>query len=538
MHVRRPLKIAVLFALAFTVAWAATAQTDRSAPDIITINKFEDEGLQRSHVMEVMSYLTDVYGPRLTNSPNIREAADYAIKTLGSWGMANIHEEPWGPFGRGWSNELIQANEIAPRHFPLIVYPKAWTPGTSGPVTAEVVYAKIEKDEDFKAFRGKLRGKFVMTAPMRAVEAHFDAPGHRYTDEELTEIAQPRATRPPPDKAAVDRARAQREFGQKLLKFLTEEGAAAWLEPSPHDGGTILAQSGATADPKDPPVLPRVAVAIEHYGRIMRTLERNVPVTLQINIASKFYDDNLNSFNIIAEIPGTDKADEIVMLGAHFDSWDSGTGATDNGAGSAVMMEAMRILKASGMKMRRTVRLALWTGEEEGLLGSRAYVKEHFADREKMKLKDEHAKISGYFNVDNGTGKIRGVYLQENGAVAPIFSQWMAPLRDLGVTTLTMRNTGGTDHLNFDAVGIPGFQFIQDPMDYATRTHHTNMDTYERLQPDDLAQAALVEAIFVYNAAMRDQMLPRKPLPHPELEPMRSEPLKNVMPGVVVPEEK
>ena len=286
-----------------------------------------------------------MYGPRLTNSPNIREAADYAVKMLGSWGLANIHEEPWGPFGRGWSNELIQANEIAPRHFPLIAYPKAWTSGTSGPVTADVLYAKIEKDDDFKAYRGKLKGKFVMTAPMRAVEAHFDAPGHRYTDEELIELTQPRPPRPPPDKAALDRARAQREFGQKLLKFLTDEGAAAWLEPSPHDGGTILVQAGSTADPKDPPVLPRVAVAIEHYGRILRTLEKNVPVTLQINIASRFYDDNLNSFNIIAEIPGTDKADEVVMLGAHFDSWDSGAGATDNGAGSAVMMEAIRILK-------------------------------------------------------------------------------------------------------------------------------------------------------------------------------------------------
>ena len=513
MKVRKSSKFVVPFALALVLAVTATAQTSWPPADTAAINKFEDEGLQHSHIMEVMSYLTDVYGPRLTNSPNIREAAGYAIKTLGAWGLANVGEEPWGPFGRGWSNELLQANEIAPRHFPLIAYPKAWTPGTSGPVTAEVVYAKIEKDEDFKGFRGKLRGKFVMTAPMRAVEAHFDAPGHRYTDEELTELAQPRPERPPPDKAALDRFRAQREFNQKLVKFLTEEGAAAWIEPSPHDGGTMLVQSGGPWDPKEPQVLPRVAVAIEHYGRILRTLEKNVPVTLQINIANKFYDDNLDSFNIIAEIPGVDKADEIVMLGAHFDSWDSATGATDNAAGSAVMMEAMRILEVSGLKMRRTVRLALWTGEEEGLFGSRAYVKDHFADREGMKLKPGHAKLSAYYNVDNGTGKIRGIYLQGNEAVRPIFEKWMEPFKSMGMTTLSVRGTGGTDHVSFDEVGLPGFQFIQDPIEYETRTHHTNMDVYERIQEADMKQMAVIIASFAYMTSNAEQPLPRKPLP-------------------------
>ena len=328
-----------------------------------------------------MGYLTDVYGPRLTNSPNIREAADYAVKTLSAWGLANVHEETWGPFGRGWSNELFEANEIAPRHFPLIAYPKAWTPGTNGPVTADAIYAKIEKEEDFASYRGKLRGMFVLTAPMRAVEAQFDAPAHRFTDQELADLAQPRPPQPPPDKDARDRLRKQQEFNEKLVKFLTDEGAAAWLEPSPHDGGTMTVMAEARAIRRIRRCSPRVAVDIEHYGRIFRTLEKNIPVTLRINIANKFYDDNLDSFNIVAEIPGTDKADEVVMLGAHFDSWASGTGATDNAAGSAVMMEAMRILKACNVKMRRTVRLALWTGEEEGLLGSRAYVSEHFADR-------------------------------------------------------------------------------------------------------------------------------------------------------------
>jgi carboxypeptidase Q len=511
--VHKSAKFAVVLALLFAVAWAATAQTDWSTPDASAVGKFEEEGLQHSHVMEVMSYLSDVYGPRLTNSPNIREAGDYAVKTLGSWGLANVHEEPWGPFGRGWSNEVFEANEIAPRHFPLIAYPKAWTSGTGGSITAEAVYAKIEKDEDFEAFHGKLKGKFVLTAPLRAVEAQFDAPGHRYTDQELADLAQPRAPQPPPDPAIRTRFLAQQQFNQKLLKFLTDDGAAAWLEPSPHDGGTITVMGGGSRDLKDALVLPRIAVAIEQYGRIFRTLEKHIPVTLAVNIINKFYDENLDSFNVVAEIPGTDKAEEVVMLGAHFDSWDSGTGATDNAAGSAVMMEAIRILKVSGLKTRRTVRFALWTGEEEGLLGSRAYVKEHFGDRQSMELKPDHAKVSAYFNVDNGTGKIRGVYLQGNEAVRPVFEKWMEPFKSMGMTTLSARGTGGTDHVSFDEVGLPGFQFIQDPIEYDSRTHHTNMDVYERIQEADLKQMAVIVASFVYMTANANELLPRKPLP-------------------------
>jgi len=513
LSVYRSVKCAVLLALLLTAGRIAFAQSDWSAPDPGAVSKIEDEGLQRSHIMEVMSYLTDVYGPRLTNSPNIREAAEYAVKTLLSWGLANVHEESWGPFGRGWSNELFEANEIAPRHFPLIAYPKAWTSGTSGQVTAEAVYARIEKDEDFDAFRGKLKGKFVMTAPLRPVEAQFEALAHRLTDKELEDMAQPRPVQAPPDAAARARALVQQQFNQKLQKFLTDEGAAAWLEPSAHDGGTITVLSGGSRDPKDPLVLPRVAVAIEDYGRIFRTLQKHVPVTLSVNISNKFYEDNLDSFNIIAEIPGGDKAEQVVMLGAHFDSWDSGTGATDNAAGSAVMMEAMRILKASGLKTRRTVRLALWTGEEEGLLGSRAYVKEHFGDRQGLEFKPDHAKLSAYFNVDNGTGKIRGVYLQGNEEARPIFDKWMEPFKSMGMTTLSIRSTGGTDHVSFDEVGLPGFQFIQDPMEYETRTHHTNMDVYERIQEADMKQMAVIVATFAYMTANANEELPRKPPP-------------------------
>ena len=510
---QRVAKIATVATLCLGFTWTPAARPGWPEPDTAAIHKFEDEGLQHSRVMEILGYLTDVYGARLTNSPNLREAAGYAMKTLSSWGVSNVHEEPWGPFGRGWSNDLIEANEMAPRHFPLIAYAKPWTPGTDGAITAEVIYARIEKDADFEAFRGNLKDKFVMTAPLRAVEAHFEAQAHRYTDQELADLLSPSPEHPPVDVAARERLFEQRQFNLKLLKFLTEQGAAAWLEPSTHDGGTVTVMDGGPRDPKEPMVLPRVAVAVEQYNRIARTLLKNIPVTLRINIASRFYDDNLDSFNIIGEIPGTDKENEVVMLGAHFDSWDSGTGATDNGAGSAVMMEAMRILKASGLKMRRTVRLALWTGEEEGLLGSRAYVKQHFADRQTMQLKPEDAQLDGYFNVDNGTGKIRGIYLQGNDALIPIFGAWMDPLKSMGMTTLSIRGTGGTDHVSFDEVGLPGFQFIQDPIEYETRTHHTNMDVYDRLQEADLKQMAVIVASFVYMTANAEQELPRKPLP-------------------------
>jgi carboxypeptidase Q len=511
--IRAVVKFVAVVALGVSLAWAAAARPDWATPDPAAISKFEEESAQRSRVLEVESYLADVYGPRLTNSPNMREAGDYAIQALTNWGLANVHKETWGPFGRGWSNELFEANEIAPRHFPLIAYPKAWTPGTNGPVTAEAVYAKIEKEEDFGAFRGRLRGKFVLAVRPRPVEAQFEALGHRFTDEELAAMAQPRPPQPSLDKAARDRFRKQQEFNEKLLRFLTDEGAAASLEPSSHDGGTVTVMSGGSPDSKQPPMLPRVAVDIEHYGRIFRTLEKNIPVTLQINIVNKFYDDDLDSFNIVAEIPGADQPDEVVMIGAHLDSWAAGTGATDNAAGCAVVMEAMRILKMSGLKTRRTVRLALWSGEEEGLLGSRAYVQEHYADRNTMDLKPGHAKLSAYFNVDNGTGKIRGIYLQGNEAARPAFEKWMEPFKSEGMTTLSARGTGGTDHVSFDEVGLPGFQFIQDPIEYETRTHHTNMDVFERVQEGDLKQMAVVVASFAYETANADELLPRKPLP-------------------------
>ena len=500
--------IAILVGLPLAADWPVTERLDLDA-----IYRIKDEGLQRSKVMEIESYLTDVYGPRLTNSPEIKEAADYAQKTMREWGLANVHLENW-PFGRGWQSQRFAANALTPRTYPLIAYPKAWTPGTNGLVTGEAIVAVINEEKDFATFKGKLRGKFVLGTAMRDVEAHFEAPGHRYTEPELVDLSK--------QPAAGGRGRggrgnfqANQGFLKKKTQFWIDEGVAAVLDIGRGDGGTLFVQGGGSRDPKDPPSLPQIVLAVEHYGRIWRTLEKKVPVTLQMNVENKFFDADLNAFNIVGEIPGTDKADEIVMIGAHFDSWHTGTGATDNAAGSAVMMEAMRILKTTGVRLRRTVRIGLWSGEEQGLLGSKEYVKAHFADPATMQLKPEHAKFAGYFNVDNGTGLIRGVYLQGNEAVAPIFWAWMEPFKNMGMNTLTIRNTGGTDHLSYDAVGLPGFQFIQDEVEYNARTHHSNMDVYERIQANDMMRNAVIVASFVYNAANRDEKLPRKPLPKP-----------------------
>jgi hypothetical protein len=514
----RFLVLILLLALAAPIV----AQMPQEKVDLDAIYKIKDEGLNHSQVMDTMSYLTDVFGARLTGSPQIKLAADWVKKKLTEWELVNVQLETWGPFGRGWANEKVTAAVTSPSGgFPVIAYPKAWTPGTAGAVEAEIVRAVINSEQDFDKFRGQLRGKYVMIAALPEVQAQFQAPGRRYTDEELQNISSqqvqpPRGGGPGQRGAAAGGRGNAPNFNERRLKFFLEEGVVATIEPGQGSGGTVFVQGGGGRNATDAPVPPQLVMAVEHYGRIWRMLDRQVPLRLEANVQNRFFDDDLNSFNIVAEIPGTDKADELVMLGAHFDSWHTGTGATDNAAGSAVMMEAMRILKATGLKMRRTVRLGLWTGEEEGLLGSRAYVTQHFADRTDMKLKPEHAKFSAYFNLDNGTGAIRGVYLQGNEAVSPIFQAWMQPFRNLGMTTLSIRSTGGTDHLSFDAVGLPGFQFIQDPIEYNSRTHHSNMDVYERIQAADLMKDAVIIASFAYHTANRDEKLPRKPLPPPQ----------------------
>jgi hypothetical protein len=433
-----------------------------------------------------------------------------------------VRLEPWGPFGRGWSNERFSLQVLAPQRWQAIAYPSAWTPGTNGAVTGQAVLVQVDSEADLAKYRGQLRGKFVLVGAPRDVPARYTPQGSRRTDAELEQMAAAPMPQPggqrrgPPDLSQLSpeqRARFQQQrMIPRLIRAAAEEGAAAVLLQGQGDDGTVFVSStgGSRDTAPNGPLVPTIVLAAEHYGRIARTLEKGIPVTLALDDENRWYDADRNSFNIVAEIPGTDRRlkDEVVMVGAHFDSWHTGTGATDNAAGSAIMMEALRILKATGVPLRRTVRIGLWTGEEEGLLGSRAYVRQHFGDT--TTHTPEHARFDTYFNVDNGTGKIRGVYLQGNAAVGPIFDAWMAPFKSRGMKTLTLSNTGGTDHLSFDAVGLPGFQFIQDEIEYGTRTHHSNMDLYERLQPDDMKWNAVVVAAFVMDAANRDEKLPRK----------------------------
>lgn len=494
--------------------------------DTAAIQKIKDEGFQHSQVMDILSWLTDVYGPRLTGSPITKEAGDWTIAQFKKWGLANPHYESWGPFGRGWVNDRTFVQVTAPVAFPVIAYPGAWSDGTKGMVSADVVLVPntVVTAKEFAPYRGKLKGKIVISQPPMDVEPLFTAPGRRYTIDELNALANP---------YPVGRGRfGGRRFGRRggppaespdgsslvnLAQCFVDEGAAAVLSPARGNGGNVFVSAMGSREADAPKGIAQLAVSAEHYGRIYRIVEKGVPVKMDLDVENTFYNKDLNSFNIIAELPGTDKPDEVVMIGGHFDSWQAGTGATDNAAGSAVMMEAMRILKTIGLPLRRTVRIGLWTGEEQGLLGSRAYVTAHFADRATMELKPEHAKLDAYYNVDNGTGAIRGIYLQGNADEGPIFSQWMRMLDSdsIHVGFVAPGNTGGTDHQSFDAVGLPGFQFIQDPIEYSTRTHHSSQDLYERVQRMDMVHNAVAVATFVYLTANRDEMLPRKPLPQP-----------------------
>jgi carboxypeptidase Q len=533
--VRRPAPpkrnfVPVFVLLVLLPALAAPPIPAEERIDYDMVTRIRQEGFRDSKVMEIASGIVDGIGARLTGSPNMKKANEWTRDKLAEWGLANAHLESWGPFGRGWSYQSVSVRMTSPDVAELLALPKAWSPGTNGPVRGKVVLAKLTAVEDLEKQRGKLAGRIVLTDEMRDVKPQEKAALERYDDkalEELWEYGAP-ALRSP---FTPEEFRRRREFRRALNKFLEEEKPLAVIDPGALDGGTFRVQQSGSYKKGEPIGVPSLVMSIEHYGRIARLLAQKKDVELELDVRTRFYDDDPMSYNTVAEIPGTNKSGELVMLGGHLDSWHGGTGATDNAAGVAVAMEAVRILEALGAKPRRTIRIALWSGEEEGLLGSEAYVMQHFATRpmpadpkEKenfslrratgpLTVKPEHAKLAAYFNVDNGTGKIRGIYAQENAAVVPIFEKWLEPLKDLGATTVTMRNTRGTDHESFDAVGLPGFQFVQDKIEYDTRTHHTNQDVYERLQPDDLMQASVVLATFVWQAAMRDQKLPRKPLP-------------------------
>jgi carboxypeptidase Q len=500
------------------------------------VNQIKAEAFQNSQIMDTLFYLTDVYGPRLTNSPGFRQAADWTVKRLQSYGLQNVRLEKWGPFGQSWRLTHFSAHLVEPQYQPLIGFPLAWTPGTNGVVTGEPVVAIIKTKEDFEKYRGKLKGKVALSMEPKQVEMITEPQAHRLTQEELLA----RATVPDPSRmgifpgvagrpgfpAAAPPTPAAREaaakFRNETNKFLRDEGALVVLQYGFNgDGGTVFATGGGSRETKDPIPPPTVALTPEHYNRIYRLTDHHIPVKLEFDIQAQFLTDTTDSFNIVGEIPGTTKKDELVMLGGHFDSWHGGTGATDNATGSSVAIEAVRILTALNRPMPRTVRIALWSGEEQGLLGSKAYVQEHFAVRDTMQLGPEYSKLSAYYNDDTGTGKFRGINAGGNDMVKPIFKAWLEPFHDLGatevfgVTARPTREPGGTDHTSFTWIGLPGFGFMQDPMEYATRTHHSNMDVYDRVQPGDVMQAAAIMASFVYNTATRSEMMPRTATPKP-----------------------
>lgn len=547
-----------LMILLFTVTSFAEEPVDREV-----IHRIKHEAFENSQIDRHLFQLVDVHGPRLTNSPGFRGAADWLVKTLKEWGLENVHQEKWGPFGQGWSYSRFSAHLTQPGYEALIGVPMGWTPSTAGVVSGQPVPAPMKRennlrrdeaavDEYIQKYTGKLKGEIVLIAPVKKVEVQAEPALKRFSSAELAERGMAPQPIPPIDADYLDpeleepeepearrnfMARApawyrewsgneRRRIQGKLNTFLVEEGVRLVIHPAGRgDGGTVFPPRSGDRRVEHPLPPPSIAITPEQYNRIFRLADRGIPARVEVEAKTEFYRDNLDSLNVIAELAGGSKKDELVMIGAHLDSVDAGLGATDNAAGCAVMVEVMRILKTLDLKLDRSVRMALWGGEEEGLLGSKAYVKERFGDPETMKLTPSHGKLAAYFNVDNGTGKIRGVYLQGNDMVRPIFKAWLEPFEDLGATTLAIRDTAGTDHLSFDAVGLPGFQFLQDPVEYETRTHHSNMDVYDRLQMPDLMQAAAIVASFVYHAANRPEKLPREPLPAPQpLQKPQTEP--------------
>ena len=535
--------------------------------DLTMYARIREEGFHHGKVMEFGGALADGIGPRLTGSPNMAKANAWTRDTLTAIGLSNAHLEDWGDFGMGWQQINTWARMVSPDPEPLWMQASPWSPATKGPVSGEVVYVPLTDAKELDALKGKLAGKIVLLGPTRPTPDITKPLFTRYTDADLKEMQSYEggggdySLSNPAFRKRYEEYMQRAQLRKQALAMMASEGVAAIITPSRDGGdgggtGIIFDDNGAdlardAQKPENAVKIPNAVMMIEHYNRLARMVEHHVPVMVEVNIETKFTGDHEHGFDTVAEIPGTDPQlkDQVVMVGGHLDSWIAGTGATDNGAGTIVAMEAVRILKALNVKPRRTIRIALWSGEEEGLYGSQGYVKQHFGTfappatpdpagmpsymghHGALKTTDEWEKLDAYYNLDNGTGKVRGVYTQGNFAIAPIFAQWIAPLADLGVTTITNRNTGGTDHLSFDAVGLPGFQYIQDPMDYETRTHHSDMDTFDRLHEADLEQAAVVEAIFLWNTSQRDAMMPRKPFPHPELNQKLSEPLKGIYPN-------
>ena len=507
MSKRFPVLLALLLA---TGATGGSAQNVAETVDLTVLQRIKDEGLNRSRIDDLALHLTDVIGGRLTNSPAARRANDWAAETLRSFGLVNVKLEPWdSAFGRGWELERFTAQVVAPWTGPLSAYPQAWSGSTMvrgrpGPVTCSVVVLEVRDSNDLAQYRGRLRDACVMRGAPPVIRPEFEPAATRYTlDELINPPPRPPAGGGPGGPGNPGAFQQAQRLNAMVTQLIRSERPAAVLQSSGWSYNLIRSgghMDGRTARDSSYNPVPHILLAHEQYGRLYRVAKRGTPARLELDLRTRFLDDNRTPTNVIAEIPGGDKADEVVMIGAHFDSWHSGTGATDNGAGSVIMMEAMRILKTTGVPLRRTVRIGLWTGEEQGLLGSRSWLRIH---------RNELPRISAYLNIDNGTGRLRGIWDQSNSAAQPILQQVLAPLQDLGVVVVSRGNTGGTDHLSFVAAGVPGFNFRQDAIEYGTRTHHSNVDTYERLVIDDLKQAATVVAWTVYALANRPELMPR-----------------------------
>jgi carboxypeptidase Q len=492
--------------------------------DPVMVNKIKDEGLNRSKVMDIAFQLSDVSGPRLTVSPGFTRASRWAKDQLTKWGLTNAQLEPWGEFGKGWEQTRCYIAMTAPYYQPLIAVPRAWTGSTpgNGIISGELVLVKAKDTFEAAGYAGKLKGKIVMLWSPDTLRPSFEPDAVRFTPDELKMMEEKGIgdLPPPPPKPGAPRSSNnmgnQFAIQRKIGEMIANEKPLLMLGMSRRGtDGTLFVMSGGSYGKDAPEPTASLVLSGDDFLRLQRLAESGIPVTLETEVKTKFYTDDMKGYNVVAEIAGTDPKlkDEIVMVGGHLDSWHGATGATDNAAGCAVMMEAVRILKTLGVQPRRTIRIALWSGEEQGLFGSRNYVKNHFADPGIMELKPEHGKVSAYYNLDNGTGRIRGIYTEGNKLIAPIFKKWLEPFTDMDAATVTTGNTGGTDHIAFNQVGIPGFQFIQDAVEYDSRTHHTNMDTYDHLVPADLKQASVIVAAFLYQTAQRDEKLPRKELP-------------------------
>ena len=498
--------------------------------DLDIVNKIRYEGLKRSQVMDTLKHLSDVIGSRLTGSPGMMEANEWTRNQMADWGMENAVVEPWGEFGRGWTYSHVSVDMLEPRQTTLFAIPMAWTPGTDGPVEGDVMKVDISEEDDFKKYKGKLDGKILLMNKSRALPKNVNIAS---SDDLMRNQYSDNVFAPEEEGDRRKNRRKRHEFTNLLREFLAEENVLALVYISNFDYGIIAANDDSSYGVGDATLPPSVYMASNYYNQLYRLVSADKTVRLRIDIDAQFHEDDLQAYNTVAEIPGRGaKKSELVLLGGHLDSTHAGTGATDDASSCAVVMEVMRILKAIDARPLRTIRAVLWSGEEEGLLGSRGYVAKHFATRpetedpEELKMPryyrerlwpitplPDHKKFSAYFNLDNGGGKILGIYAEDNAAAVPIFEAWMKPFNDLGAENVTLRHTGGTDHLAFDAVGLPGFQFVQSMRDYMTRTHHTNLDDVDYVQREELMQAAVVMASFVYHAAMRDEQFPRKPIP-------------------------